>query len=291
MARPPVLIGSPNADVGMAAGMEILGNGGHALDAVEATIRLVEDNPDDHTVGLGGYPNLDGEVELDAAIMDGTTRHAGAVGALRNYRAAISVARAVMERTAHVLIVGEGAGRLASEIGLEPESLLTEHSEQVWRDGLAKRVAADPEHAPGTVNVLALDEGGNIAAGVSTSGWAWKYPGRLGDSPLVGAGSYADSRWGAAGCTGWGELAIRGGTARMMVAAMEHGRTTEEAGSRALEDLLTLDTGGHPAIMHAVVLGADGSHAGVSTEPGKTYVYWESGMATFASAPRVLVGP
>jgi beta-aspartyl-peptidase (threonine type) len=274
----------------MAAGIEILSNGGRALDAVEAVIRLVEDNPDDHTVGYGGYPNIDGDVELDAAIIDGTTRTAGAVGALRGYRAAISVARAVMERTPHVLIVGEGAARLAAEIGLERESLLTEHSEQVWREGRAKRMAAtDPEHAPGTVNVLALDAHGNLASGVSTSGWAWKHPGRLGDSPIVGAGSYADSRWGAAACTGWGELAIRAGTARMIVAAMENGQSCDDAGARALQDLLTLETGEYPSIMHVVVLGADGSHAGLSTEPDKTYVHWESGMRTFATAPRRLV--
>ena len=267
----------------------ILSAGGGTLDAVEAAIRLVEGNPDDHTVGYGGYPNIDGDVELDASIMDGTTREAGAVGALRDYRAAITVARAVMERTAHVLVVGAGAVRLASEIGLHPESLLTEHSEQVWREGLHQRLAADPEHAPGTVNVLALDDQGNIASGVSTSGWAWKYSGRLGDSPIIGAGSYADSRWGAAGCTGWGELAIRAGTARMIVAAMEHGRTGEDAAGRALEDLLSLDTGGHPSIMHAVVLGADGSHAGVSTEPDKTYVL---GVGDDRSPPpRTLVGP
>ena len=275
MARPPVLIGSHNADVGMAAGVEILSAGGRALDAVEAVIRLVEDNPDDHTVGYGGYPNIDGEVELDAAIMDGATRTAGAVGALRGYRAAITVARAVMERTPHVLVVGDGASRLAQEIGLAPESLLTEHSEQVWREGLAKHVPADPEHAPGTVNVLALDDHGDTASGVSTSGWAWKHPGRLGDSPIIGAGSYADSRWGAAGCTGWGELAIRAGTARMIVAAMEHGRPPAQAGRRALEDLLTLDAQGRASIMHVVVLAADGAHAGLSTEPDKMYVYWE----------------
>ncbi|MEY2448053.1 MAG: hypothetical protein QOH79_1529 [Acidimicrobiaceae bacterium] len=290
MARPPLLIGSHNADVGMTAGIEILSSGGTAIDAVEAVIRLVEDNPDDHTVGYGGYPNIDGVVELDAAIMDGTTREAGAVGALRDYRAAITVARAVKERTPHVLLVGDGAARLAGEIGLEPESLLTEHSAQVWRDGLHARAAADPEHASGTVNVLALDEHGNIASGVSTSGWAWKYPGRLGDSPIIGAGSYADSRCGAAGCTGWGELAIRAGTARMIVAAMEHGRTAREAGCRALADLLLLTTHGHPSVMHAVVLGADGRHAGVSTEPDKTYVYWESAMTTFETAPRTVVG-
>jgi beta-aspartyl-peptidase (threonine type) len=289
MARSPVLIGSANADVGMAAGIEILTAGGSALDAVEAAIRVVEDNPDDHTVGYGGYPNLDGEVELDASIMDGKTREAGAVGALRNYRAAITVARAVKDRTAHVLVVGDGAARLAAAIGLQPESLLTEHSERVWRDGLARQQAADPENAPGTVNVLALDAGGNVASGVSTSGWAWKHPGRLGDSPIIGAGAYADSRWGAAGCTGWGELAIRAGTARMIVAAMEHGRVAADAGRRALEDILTLETHGAPRIMSAVVLSAEGAHAGLSTEPDKTYVHWQAGMATFETVPRALV--
>lgn len=291
MARPQVLIGSHNADVGMAAGIEILSAGGSALDAVEAVIRLVEDNPDDHTVGYGGYPNIDGVVELDAAIIDGTSRRGGAVGALRDYRAAISVARAVMERTQHVLIVGDGAARLAAQIGLQRESLLTEHSEQVWRDGLARQRPADPERAPGTVNVLALDAGGNIASGVSTSGWAWKHEGRLGDSSIIGAGSYADSRWGAAGCTGWGELAIRAGTSRMIVAAMEHGWSADEAGQRALADICALDNDGAPAIMHAVVLAADGTHAGVSTEPDKTYVHWQSGMASFETAPRTVVRP
>src|SRR5436190_14073509 len=154
MPRAPVLIGSSNADVGMDAGIRILTDGGSALNAVEAVIRLVEDNPDDHTVGYGGYPNIDGVVELDAAIMDGTSRAAGAVGALREYRAAITVARAVMDRTPHVLIVGTGAAQLAAEIGLKPENLLTEHSEKVWRDGLKKQTPVDPEHAPGTVNVL-----------------------------------------------------------------------------------------------------------------------------------------
>ena len=273
----------------MAAGIEILMAGGRALDAVEAAIRMVEDNPDDHTVGYGGYPNRDGEVELDAAIMDGTTRAAGAVGALRNYRAAITVARAVKEHTPHVLVVGDGAAQLAASIGLQAESLLTEHSEQVWREGLARRQAADPEQAAGTVNVLALDAGGNLASGVSTSGWAWKHPGRLGDSPIIGAGSYADSRWGAVGCTGWGELAIRAGTARMIVAAMEAGQTGAAAARHALEDLLTLDTSGAPSIMSVVVLAADGTHAALSTEAEKSYVYWQLGMATYDTTPRELV--
>jgi beta-aspartyl-peptidase (threonine type) len=298
------LVGSANAAVGMAAGIEILRAGGSALDAVEAATRLVEDNPDDHTVGYGGYPNLLGQVELDASIMDGTSRRCGAVGSLRGYRAAITVARAVMERLPHVLVAGDGAARLAAELGLEQEDLLTPEAAQVWQDGLDGKagagvsagmlsvmanLATDPERAPGTVNVLALDTAGNIAAAVSTSGWAWKYPGRLGDSPVIGAGSYADSRFGAAACTGWGELAIRAGTARMVVAALEAGSTLEEAGRAALLDVASLDTGGHLPTMSVVTLAAGGVHAAFSNEPGKRYVFWEDGMKSFEEAERVLV--
>jgi beta-aspartyl-peptidase (threonine type) len=288
----------------MAAGIEILAAGGIALDAVEAVTRLVEDNPDDHTVGYGGYPNLLGQVELDASIMDGTTRRCGAVGSLRGYRAAITAARAVMDRLPHVLVVGDGAARLAQELGLEEEDLLTDEAARVWQDGLDGRLAAgaaggaagmlslmanlatDPEQAPGTVNVLALDGAGNVASAVSTSGWAWKYPGRLGDSPVIGAGSYADSRFGAAACTGWGELAIRAGTARMIVAALAMGATLTEAGAAAMRDVASLDTGGHPPTMSIVTLGADGSHAAFSNEPAKRYVFWEDGMSSFEDAPR-----
>jgi beta-aspartyl-peptidase (threonine type) len=174
----------------------------------------------------------------------------------------------------------------------------------VWQDGLDGRLGAgaaggaagmlslmaslatDPEQAPGTVNVVALDGAGNIASAVSTSGWAWKYPGRLGDSPLIGAGSYADSRFGAAACTGRGELAIRAGTARMIVAALAMGATLSEAGSAAMRDVATLDTGGHPPTMSIVTLAADGTHAAFSNEPAKRYVFWEDGMASFDDAPR-----
>ncbi len=301
----PVLIGSANAEVGMERGMAILRAGGSALDAVEAVIRVVEDNPDDHTVGFGGYPNLLGEVELDASIMDGSTRRAGCVGALKGYRAAISVARGVLERLPHVLVVGEGAARLAAEMGLEEENLLTEEAEKVWRDGLEGRgelgrigemmlsrvaaLATDPDRAAGTVDVIARDASGNLVSGVSTSGWAWKYPGRLGDSPVIGAGNYCDSRYGAAGCTGWGELAIRAGTARRAVALLASGASVQEAGESVIGDIVQLETGGHHPLMHLVVMGADGSHAGFTTRPeGARYVWWEQGMATPEMAERTV---
>jgi beta-aspartyl-peptidase (threonine type) len=301
-----LLVGSHNADVGMAAGIEILAGGGSALDAVEAAVRVVEDNPADHTVGLGGYPNLVGEVELDASIIDGRTRRAGAVGSLRGYRQAVTVARAVMERLPHVLVVGEGAERLAAELGLPRDNLLTPEAEAVWSDGVEGRepegplaghmlsvmagLATDPERAAGTVNVIARDRAGNLASAVSTSGWAWKYPGRLGDSPIVGAGNYCDSRHGAAACTGWGELAIRAGTARMVVAALAAGAPLAEACERAMADVLSLDTGGPHPVMHLVaVSAADGSHAGYSSTPGTTYAFWEDGMSGHDAAPRTIL--
>jgi beta-aspartyl-peptidase (threonine type) len=285
----------------MAAGIEILDGGGSALDAVEAVARLVEDNPNDHTVGYGGYPNLVGEVELDASIMDGDTRRAGAVGALRGYRYAVTVARAVMERLPHVLVVGDGAARLAAEIGLEREDLLVPDAERVWRDGLDGKDVADaaavslsllanraidPERAAGTVDVLALDARGSIASAVSTSGWAWKYPGRVGDSPVIGAGNYADSRYGAAACTGWGELAIRAGTARSIVAGLAAGVGVEEACRAAMDDVTSLDAGGRRRTMSLLALDAAGRHSGWSTKPDATYVVWESGMAAPAEVPR-----
>jgi beta-aspartyl-peptidase (threonine type) len=300
-----VVIGSRNADVGMPAAINVLSSGGRALDAVEAAVRLVEDNPDDHTVGYSGYPNLSGEVELDASIMDGTTRRAGAVGALRGYRHAITVARAVMERLPHVLVVGDGAARLAAEIGLVPENLLTPEAERVWRDGIEGRLppgglaarmlsavaamATDPEHVAGTVNVIARDCDGNLASAVSTSGWAWKYPGRLGDSPIVGAGNYADSRFGAAACTGYGELAIRAATARTIVAALERGASLADAGAAALRDVVALGADGDvPPVMHTVALAADGSHAALSTDEA-TYVFWEDGMDAAVEQSRTVV--
>ncbi|MDQ2743797.1 MAG: N(4)-(beta-N-acetylglucosaminyl)-L-asparaginase [Chloroflexota bacterium] len=290
-----IIIGSANALVGMHLGWDVLTSGGSALDAVEAVTRAVEDNPEDHTVGYGGYPNILGQVELDASIVDGTGRRAGSVGALQGYRHAITVARAVMERTSHAFIVGDGAARLAGEIGLQRENLLTPEVEQIWRERLAAgtepssamaaplasatRIATDPEHVGGTVNVLAIDGEGRLASAVSTSGWAWKYPGRLGDSPVIGAGNYADGRYGAAACTGWGELAIRAGTARSIVAALARGVPIEEACTEALRDLASL-AGREPEAMpvNAVALDVAGRHCAVSTKEGTKYVIQEDDM-------------
>lgn len=300
-----LIVGSSNALIGFDQGIEVLRAGGSALDAVEAVTRVVEDNPDDHTVGYGGIPNLDGVVELDASIMDGSTRRAGAVGGMRGYRAAVTVARAVMERLPHVLVVGDGAAALAASIGLTEEDLLSPAAERIWRDGLEGRLDKDSmldrmaaavaglrgsaaELDAGTVDVLARDASGSIASAVSTSGWGWKHPGRLGDTPVIGAGNYCDNRYGAAACTGLGELAIRGGTARTAVDALAAGLDAMAAGARALEDLAGLAPP-DSASMNVVVLGADGSHGAASLHAGATYALWSEGMAEGELVPRAHV--
>jgi L-asparaginase / beta-aspartyl-peptidase len=297
-----IVVASSNGLAGVDVAWDILAGRGSALDAVEAAARVTEDDPDDHTVGYGGYPNLLGDVELDASIMDGTTRRAGAVGALKGYRHPITVARAVLERLPHVLVVGEGAARLATELGMVEEDLLTEEAAKVWRAGVEGRLpegsghadllshvaslVSDPELASGTVNFLASDSRGRIASAVSTSGWAWKYPGRLGDTPVIGAGNYADDRYGAAACTGWGELAIRAGTARSVVAALAAGVGLADACTAAMLDLADLEDDRHRALMHMVAIDAVGGHQAVSTRPGNTYAWRSDGMAGAELASR-----
>jgi len=303
-----IIVASSNGKVGVSAAMGVLRNGGSAIDAVEAGIRLVESNPQDYTVGLGGLPNLLGEVELDASIMDGRTLAAGAVGALQGYEHPISIARKVMEELPHVLLVSSGAERFAAEMGFERRELLTEEAKETWEEQLHKAipeaVLANLEEEPalrqwvkrvresrrsgGTVNFLAQDAHGNICAGVSTSGQGWKYPGRVGDSPLIGAGNYADNRYGAAACTGLGEMAILAGTAHSVVLYLKMGLSLEEAGRQAMEDLHAL-AGLYPGGMNIVTLDKDGRHAAFSNREERTYIYMTGEMDEPEELPRVLV--
>jgi beta-aspartyl-peptidase (threonine type) len=297
-----LLVASANADVGMARGRELLEAGASALDVVEAVARIVEDNADDHTVGYGGYPNILGTVELDASVMDGTTRAAGAVGAVRTTRHPITLARAVMERLPHAMLVGDGAERFAREIGMAVEETLEPHAERTWRRGLetygvdvegalaegVRTLVLDPEHVTGTVNVVAIDADGRLASAVSTSGWAWKYPGRVGDTGLIGAGNYADSRAGAATCTGWGELAIRAGAARWAVESMRTGAEPYDALARVLADLP--DPGmGDDVPFHMLGVTPDGRHAAVSTTTTSRYAIWDPSLAAPEVRPRAHV--
>jgi len=296
-----LIVASGNGAPGMERAAQILREGGTALDAVEEATRWVESNERDETVGLGGLPNALGQVELDASIMDGRTLAAGAVGALRDIEHPISVARRVMERTAHVLLVGEGAGRFAAEMGFAPRELRTEDAWREWHEALGRvlsreeidHIAQRQELLPvvqelmeeklhhGTVNFLARDQHGNIASAVSTSGWPYKYPGRLGDSPIIGAGNYCDNRYGAAACTHYGELAIRCGTARSVVLYMKMGMSVEEACQEAMCDLqpLLAASGG---TMSLVAMDRDSHPFGITSEPeGERYLL----MTNRSSAP------
>jgi beta-aspartyl-peptidase (threonine type) len=302
-----VVAGSHNAAIGMATAWEILAARGSALDAVEAATRIVEDNEQDHSVGYAGYPNLLGQVQLDAAIMDGAARRVGAVGALQGYRHPISVARGVMERLPHVFLVGEGAARFAGELGMQREELLTDETRRIWQSGIdgslpgklalfrgqlaqLTTLAADPEHVKGTVNVVARDVNGNLAVGVSTSGWAWKYPGRIGDSPVVGAGLYADNRYGGAACTGLGELSIRGGLVRDFIARLAAGQPLIDAGRAAIEDLASIALESPTSsVMNMLAITRDGTVASFTTTPGMQHVYMREGCEAPVSEDSVAV--
>lgn len=303
-----IVVASSNGKVGILAAMAVLRNGGSAIDAVEAGIRLVESNPQDDTVGLGSIPNLLGEVELDASIMDGRTLAAGAVGAVRGYEHPISIARKVMEELPHVLLVGSGAERFAAEMGFERQELLTQEARKIWEEQLRKvmpeavleelreepalrqwvKRVRESRQAGGTVNFLAQDAEGNICAGVSTSGQGWKYPGRVGDSPLIGAGIYADNRYGAAACTGLGEMAILASTAHSVVLYLKMGLTLEEAGRQAMEDLHAL-ADPYQGPMNIIALDKNGHHAAFSNQKERTYIYMTEEMDEPEELPRVVV--
>lgn len=296
-----IVVASENGSFGLPAAWKTLQGGGSALDAVEAGVRAVEDNPDDHTVGYAGHPNIDGIVELDASIMDGATRRAGAVGSLQGYRHAVTIARAVMERTPHALITGDGAARLAADLGETRESLLTENERAYWAAEVGgskasllaqvRQFTRDPRDGAGTVDFLAIDRDGHLASAVSTSGWAFKHPGRLADSAIIGAGNYCDDRYGAAACTGWGELAIRASTAHTAVMTMASGASPAEAATTALRDLFELPTDGVLPLMHIVVLSPSGEHAAATTMAGARYAWQDESMSELAISGRLVVQP
>ena len=299
------ILASQNGDVGIRQAIEVLKAGGSALDAVEAGIRPVEDNLAEHWVGTGGLPSILGEVELDASIMDGRDLTAGAVGCVKGYPNPISIARKVMETLPHVLLVGEGAERFAAEMGFQKANLLTAESRETWRKDLAS-LGVDPDHLDsshladlviqfsnprrthGTVNFIALDDQGNLATGVSTSGYYGKYPGRLGDSPLIGAGNYADSRYGAAACTGMGEMAIRASTAHSVVLYLKMGYSLQAAGTQAMQDLRDLG-GRFISGMSIIAMDRDGNPAGFSSIRDQTCITMTDASPEIEVLPRTLV--
>jgi N4-(beta-N-acetylglucosaminyl)-L-asparaginase len=283
----PIMISSANGVHALQKGMDILKSGGDPLDAAVAAVTVVEDDPNDDSVGYGGLPNEEGEVELDASVMHGPTHRAGSVASVRRIKNVSRLAKTVMERTNHTMIVGDGARRFAVAEGFEEMNLLTEHSRKIWlawkastsfnwRPGIdspewvgrsaaagaeekiaatgrrgaldspefrarladicehdealmarAIEVIADPP--TGTINCLAVNEKGEISGTTTTSGLSWKIPGRVGDSPIIGAGLYVDGDVGGAGSTGKGEENIKIAGGHTIVEMMRKGLSPTEA--------------------------------------------------------------
>ncbi|MBS7256621.1 isoaspartyl peptidase/L-asparaginase family protein [Flavobacterium branchiicola] len=217
------------------AAWEVLKNGGRALDAVEAGVKVPEADPKERSVGYGGRPDRDGRVTLDACIMDELS-NIGSVGCLEYIKHPISVARAVMEKTPHVMLVGDGALQFALSQGFQKENLLLPDSEREWKEWLKsseyKPIANIENHD--TIGMIALDAAGNLSGACTTSGMAFKMHGRLGDSPIIGAGLYVDNEIGAATATGHGEEVIRIAGCHLVVELMRQGRSPQKACEEAV---------------------------------------------------------
>ncbi len=316
--RGPVIIGSGNAIRATSLAAELVGNGTYLLDAIVAGIKIVEDDPSDMSVGYGGLPNEDGIVELDASIMDGPLHRCGSVGALRNIKNPAAVALQVMRRTDHVMLVGEGALKFAKAMGFKEENLLTEEAREAWvkwkanlnkedkwldedqqiraksgtqskKVGLASPHNVDPggpilpdspiPYTSGTIHLSGVTADGGIGCCTSTSGLSYKLSGRLGDSPIVGAGMYCDNAVGSAGSTGRGEAVIQICGSFSIVQHMEAGMTPTEAclavckrlADRTREKRL-LDGKGRPAFnVSFYALRKDGAYGAAALMEGSKF--------------------
>jgi N4-(beta-N-acetylglucosaminyl)-L-asparaginase len=255
----PLVVSSANGITAVEKATAVLKNGGSTLDAVVEGVTLVEDDPEETSVGYGGLPNAEGEVELDASVMYGPAGTAGAVAALKFIRNPAKVARLVMERTNRVFLVGDGALSFALAHGFIKENLLTEKARKAWlkwKEELSDKddwVAPpknkdekESEKSHGTINCLAVDAQGDISGVTSTSGIAFKMPGRVGDSPIIGAGLYVDNQVGAAGSTGNGEANIRVVGAHTVVELMRQGMSPEQACLETLKRVVALYKGEPP---------------------------------------------
>jgi N4-(beta-N-acetylglucosaminyl)-L-asparaginase len=238
----PIVISTWNFGVkANGAAWDILKNNGRALDAVEAGVKIPEGDPNERSVGYGGRPDRDGRVTLDACIMDEFS-NIGAVACLEFIKHPISVARAVMEKTPHVMLVGDGALQFALLEGFTKENLLVEASEKEWKEWLKtsqyKPIANIENHD--TIGMIALDSYGNLSGACTTSGMAYKMHGRVGDSPIIGAGLYVDNEIGAATATGHGEEVIRIAGCHLVVELMRQGKSPQKACEEAVSRIVKL---------------------------------------------------
>ena len=271
----------------LAAGWSILSRGGHALDAIEAAIIVLEDDPV-FDAGYGSHLNLDGRVECDAIVMNGATLHAGAAATLRRVKNPIRAARAILEKCPHMMLVGEGAERFAVEHGIalcDPDELISEAEQEAWLKCRNDKHAAEHHrgHEQGTVGAVALDKDANLFAATSTGGTCCKLPGRVGDSPLIGCGCYADYEAGGVSCTGYGEAIMKIVMAKSAVDLLRQspicvdtpggascGAFTANVAAREVVHLLAKRTHGHGGL---ILLDRHGNPGFAFNTPRMAYGY------------------
>lgn len=255
------------------AAWKILDQGGSALDAVEAGVRVTESDIENRSVGIGGNPDSAGRVTLDACIMNHKSE-CGAVACLQNIEHPISVARKVMEETPHVLLVGSGAEEFAVAQGFERKNLLTSDTKKAWEEWKKQEVLKKPainHENHDTIGMLALDSHGNLSGSCTTSGWAYKMPGRVGDSPIIGAGLFVDNEVGAACATGMGEAILRIAGSSTVVELMRHGYTPTEACKEAVMRILRKHDDHTGLQVGFLALNKNGVAGGYSSYAGFNY--------------------
>jgi len=269
---------------------DVFQSGGRLLEAVEKGINVPESDPAVTSVGYGGLPNAEGEVELDAAIMDGTRHRAGAVASLHNIKNPISVARLILEKTRHTTLAGEGALRFALKMGFQAEQLLTPESLKKWLEWKAnpqrKTFWLDPTLHHDTIGMVATDGQGHVVAGCSTSGLGWKLPGRVGDSPLVGCGLYADDNVGAASATGDGDLMTNYCTSISIVHNMARGASPQEACLELLRHMTKTDPQNREGGVCVLALNTRGDIGAASMHARYRlkYALWRNGESQLLDA-------
>lgn len=261
------------------AAWKVLSNAGNALDAVEAGVRISEGDPNERSVGYGGLPDRDGKVTLDACIMDGAG-NCGAVAYLEHIKHPVSVARMVMEKTPHVMIVGKGALEFAIANGFEKESLLTDESKKDWEKWLQtsqyKPVINIENHD--TIGMIALDSNKGLSGACTTSGLAYKMNGRVGDSPIIGAGLFVDDEVGGACATGLGEAVIKVAGSHLVVELMRQGRSPEEACKEAIQRIVRKQKNYKDFQVGFLALRKDGEYGAYAIHKGFNFaVYTEEG--------------
>ncbi|MGQ0650617.1 MAG: N(4)-(beta-N-acetylglucosaminyl)-L-asparaginase [Gemmatimonadaceae bacterium] len=301
LPSPPVVIASANGLRGVKVAYDKVMAGEDTLDAIIAGCNLQELDPADQSVGLGGLPNADGVVQLDASVMHGPTRRAGAVACLEDIATPSLVAKAIMDYTDHIMLVGPDARKFAISMGFKTQNLLTEKSRQDWLRWKARLNGNDAwldhdddvqiKFTTGTINMNAVNAAGDVSSCTTTSGMAWKIPGRVGDSPIIGAGQYCDNTVGAAGSTGRGEACIKVCGAFLAVEQMRLGKSPEQALLHVIERVIAmtekrlLNDRGRPFFdLDFYAVHKDGRFAGASAFEGGRFAVCDSSGARVVSS-------